>query len=216
MNIRNAAVLALTLVPLQLSEPPATASAPAACFDFEAASPISQPLRPPIPLKGRKDATASGTLQGKGVWGAARGVVNFPIQVVYKQLLDHYTIKDRSRVKLHVYEQEHSGYMAFHLVMVELKPAPMITLNWEEDWGYNLASGTPGDPKKIVISYQKTTGTSFIPHLCGSIVLEARPDGATDIALYEEIEATGKRSSEDTAKGHLGTLATLRKIASTK
>lgn len=186
---------------------PSALAAP--CFDF--ATPIKEPMRPPIPLgKGGKDASASGKLKtGKGVWAAARGTVPLPIADVYRRLLDHYTVKDPARVKLRTYEQEQPGYRDFHLVMVELKPAPMITLEWEENWGYLVAEGTAEAPRRVVISYQKTAGTKYIPHLCGSITLTAN-GGATDVALYEEIEAFGKRSNADTAKGHLGTLATLR------
>jgi hypothetical protein len=199
------AFLALTAM---LTAPSVDAAQTAKCFDFKTL--VKEPLREPIATLSPKDSTAAGKIEGKGVWGAARGRVNASIQDVYQRLLDHYTIKDPTRVKLRVYKRTRPNYMDFHMVMVELKPAPMITLDWEEDWGYFLADGTPEAPKKIVISYQKTDGTDYIPHLCGSIVLKAVTPGATDVSLYEEIEALGKRSGNDTAKGHLGTLATLR------
>jgi hypothetical protein len=52
-----------------------------------------------------------------------------------------------------------------------------------------------------------------MPHLCGSILLTAINSNTTDVYLYEEIDALGKRSPKDTVEGHLGTLATLRKGA---
>lgn len=179
------------------------------CFDFS--SPIKATLKKPVQSKPKGDVTDSGELSSpkKGLWGLARGPVNFPIQKVYQQLLNHYTIKDGSRAKLKVYPQERTGYQDYHVVMVKLA-TPLMDVDWEEEWGYVIAEGTEADPKKVIISYQKTNGTKYMPHLCGSIMLTATNPNTTDVYLYEEINALGKRSHKDTVKGHLGTLTTLR------
>jgi hypothetical protein len=192
---------------LLLASPSPARAADTACFDFD--KKVTAPLRAPLPAKQGKDTSESGKTPGKGIWGAMRGEVNRPIQALYHQLLDHYTIKDPARIKLKVYDQERAGYSDFHVVMITLN-LPMTTLNWEENWGYATTEGTDADPKRIVISYQKTTGSSFLPHLCGSIVLSATSKDSTDVYLYEEIDALGKRSPDETVKGHRGTFRTLR------
>ena len=180
------------------------------CFDLK--SPIKSPLRTPIPFHPGKDTFESGKLEKpkKGLWGSARGEVKFSIKKVYDLLLDHYIIKSPDRIKLRVYPQDRIGYQDFHLVMVTL-PTPIIDIKWEEEWGYVITQGTEDIPQSVVISYQKSSGTSYVPHLCGSIVLNSLSPTSTDVYLYEEINALGKRSHEDTIKGHLGTLETLRK-----
>ena len=185
-------------------------AATSTCFDFS--QPIKSPLMAPIPMKLKADARASGTTPSKSVWGAARGIVNKPIQLVYTELLDHYTVKDRNRVKLRVYEQPMAGFQNHDVVMVSLD-TPVSKVEWEEEWGYVLKDGTAEAPKDIVISYQKSNGTAFMPHMCGSIEIKSIDANSTDVFLYEEINALGKRSGDETVKGHIGTLATLRKSA---
>jgi len=183
------------------------------CFDFN--NPIKEPLRNPPAARSKKDIGDSGNLPLKGgVWGYARGQVNYPIESIYQKLLDHYTIKDPKRAKLKVYPQDRPGFRDFHVVMVKAI-LPAIDIHWEEDWGYVVTEGTEAAPKKIVISYQKTNGTEYMPHLCGSIVLNAVDSKSTDVYLYEEVNAFGKRSHKDTVHGHFGTLSTLRKAQAT-
>jgi hypothetical protein len=187
------------------------------CFDFSV--PVKTPLKAYKGTKAKnKDVTDSGkfTYSGGGIWGSALGKVDLPIQNIYQLLLDHYTIKDPGKVRLKVYPQERPGFQDFHVVMVTV-PTPIFNVNWEEEWAYTIPEGTSTSPKKVVVSYQKTTGTRYVPHLCGSIVLNSLGPQSTEVYLYEEINALGKRSPGDTVKGHIGTLETLRRqIASAK
>lgn len=187
-----------------------SAQATEKCFDFN--HPITSALKDPIPLKkNKKDALASGANKEKDFyWGGVRGMVDKPLAQIYTQLLDHFTIKDRSRVKLRIYDQPREGFDKYHLVMVSLETM-LATVDWEEQWGYTITEGTPAAPKALLISYQKSDGSKYIPHMCGSIVLKEASANSTDVFLYEEINALGKRSPEDTVKGHIGTLAALRK-----
>jgi hypothetical protein len=198
-------LLVAQLTPVFAAEPPPASH----CFNFDTL--IKEPLRKAPELNPKKDATASGKLPAPkgGFWGLARGIVNKPIGKLYEQLLDHYTIKSPEKVKLKVYPQDRDGYQDFHLVMVSAH-TPIMDIKWEEDWGYVIKEGTKQEPKSIVISYQKTAGTKFIPHLCGSIVLNSKGPNSTDVYLYEEIDALGKRSHQETVSGHVGTLNTLR------
>lgn len=183
------------------------------CFNFDTR--VTSPLRTPSQSFSKKDDfSASGNLPKEkgGIWGSLGGRVERPIQDLYTQLLDHYTIKDEKKVRLNVYEQERAGYSDFHVVMVKAI-TPLVDVKWEENWAYLVKEGTRENPKEVVISYQKTTGSKFIPHLCGSIVLKAVTPKQTDVYFYEEVNAFGKRSAQDTVLGHKGTLANLRQIS---
>lgn len=70
-------------------------------------------------------------------------------------------------------------------------------------------SGHADHSREVLIAYQKTAGTGHIRHFCGNILLRSEGPIQTDFAVYEETDAT-RRSAEDIAHGHLGTLRTLR------
>jgi hypothetical protein len=189
----------------------AESAASPTCFNFNQV--VTNPLRAKPYFKSlSKDLTESGKMPTSdgGIWGLAVGKADFSVQSLYQKLLDHYSIKNPDKVKLKIYPQERQGYQDFHLVMVTVN-TPIIKVNWEEEWAYAITEGTSTQPKKVVISYQKTNGSHFVPHLCGSIVLSSLGPNTTEVYLYEEVNALGKRSPEETVKGHLGTLDTLRR-----
>jgi hypothetical protein len=214
------------------SEPiPSSAASPSgsragACFSWDQR--VDLPLRPrpgktPLgdstggtaiasPLTA--DGTASGALEAvsDGLWGAAWGSVSAPLQALYSLLLDPKTIKDPEKVRFQFQALKKPPYLDFHVVDLSVS-AILFRVEWQEEWAYALTAGTPQAPQGVTISYQKASGTRYLRHLCGSIVLTALTPELTDVYLYEEISAFGKRSSEDTVQGHLGTLQTLRKLA---
>lgn len=179
------------------------------CFDFS--KPVRKPLRVEIARgKQGEDVTDSGSLASGAVWGAARGIVKKPLKAVLASLLDPYTIKGPpDSAHLRIVEEKRPGFHAFKRITVEIRPFPFIHIEWDEEWAFVVTEGTEQEPLEVVFSYQKVAGTDHLKRLCGSIVL--RPDGAlgTDASFYEEVEAS-RRSREDTLKGHLGTLDTLR------
>jgi hypothetical protein len=199
----------LMLLNIQIASAAETSVANGLCFDFN--SPVKVPLGKSTEFNPKKDFTKSGKFSSPktGIWGLVQGEVNRPIEKIYEQLLDHFTVKDSKRVKLRVYPQERSGFQDFHLVMVTL-PTPLMDVKWEEEWGYVITDGTEANPKTVVISYQKSNGTKYVPRLCGSIVLKFTSPTSTNVYLYEEIDSLGKRSHKDTVQGHLGTLKVLR------
>jgi hypothetical protein len=176
--------------------------------------------------------TEHNTSETPGVWGATSGVVDLPIQTVYEELLNHYLIKNQKKVKLRVYPQERPGFQDFHLVMVST-PAPDSEqgsknshsstvhnpeIHWEEEWRYILTDGTGAAPRKYLITYEKTSGSSWVPHLCGSMVLTALGRYRTNVDLYEEVVALlSGHSTLETIQNPLGfTLTALRnRITST-
>lgn len=203
MKNRLRVLVALVLSPLWIGEAKAER-----CFDWEKGVPA--PLKAPVAYNGKKEISKAGTDKKGFVWGYARGKVAKPISTLYPMLLDHFTVKDPKKVKLRVYDQPKAGYLNFHLVMVTVLNVP-LSVEWEENWAYSLLEGTAEKPKKILIQNQKEVGSNFLKHLCGTIILEALTDKETDVFIYEELDAVGKRTEADTKAGHLGTLNTLRK-----
>jgi hypothetical protein len=92
---------------------------------------------------------------------------------------------------------------------IVIKPVFFITIEWSEEWGFALKQGTVDKPEAIVISYQKTEGTSHIKHLCGNIYLQSLSATSTGVFIYEEVQAD-RRTSKDVLNGLTGTLRTLR------
>jgi hypothetical protein len=186
------------------------AEAPRKCFDLGA--PVTEPLRPPLPLLEGKDNTALGTYPDGLDWAAVRGTIRDPIETVYRRLLDHRNVKDMSKTKLETRVLQRPGLLEYHVVDIAVTVSVVFfkkTITWSEEWGFSLAAGTPEKPERIVASYQKLAGTSHLKHECGNYVLQRLPDGTTDIAMYEEVKAT-RRSARDTLNMHLGNLRKLR------
>lgn len=180
------------------------------CFDLGV--PVTEPLHSPIPLLEGRDNTAFGTYPDGIDWAAARGVIREPIEVVYARLLDHRNVKDMTRTKLETQVLQRPGLLEYHVVSIAVTVNVVFfkkTIAWSEEWGFSLAQGTPERPERIVASYQKLEGTSYLKHECGNYVLQRQPDGFTDISLYEEVKAT-RRSARDTLSMHLGNLRKLR------
>jgi len=180
------------------------------CFDFDQR--IVEPLRPPLPPLEGRDNVAFGTYPNGMIWAARRTVLPMPIDVVYAKLLDHDNVKDMKKTTLTTKVIERPGYLQFHLVDVVVTIRALFfktKVAWTEAWGYTLVEGTEAQPLKIVISYQKVGGTQYIKKQCGSYVLQARDEAATDISMYEEVKAS-HRSAKDTRDMHAGILKTLR------
>ncbi|MBL7714398.1 MAG: hypothetical protein JNL01_02955 [Bdellovibrionales bacterium] len=203
----------MILLTLLLSVTQAHSAYGAGCFDWNkgVAKPLKAAVDYPAKAKG-KDFSKAGTDKAKNfVWGYARGKVKKPILKVYEALLDPFSVKDPEKVKVNVYPQEQSGYKDFQLRMVSVKKVP-IPVSWEEEWAAAITEGTPEAPKVILIQNQRSSAPNkFLRHFCGTLILTADSANQTDVFVYEELDAIGRRSEADTEKGHLGTLATLRK-----
>jgi hypothetical protein len=180
------------------------------CFDLE--QKVDAPLRPPIPLLPGRDHSLHGTYPNGVHWASGRAVLEMPIRTAYERLLDHRNVKDMRKTTLSTTRVESPAYLERHLVEVVVTVRVLlrkVKVAWTEAWAYSLVEGTAEEPRRIVISYQKTAGTRHIRRLCGSYVLAARDDGTTDLALYDEVKAS-RRSAEDTRDMHAGILRNLR------
>lgn len=189
------------------------------CFDFN--KKVTKPLRAPIEFGGvgadgaaPADVSETGKREDGGNWAAVRGVVSGKsIDQVLALVLDHNNLKSSEVDEMQVVE--HTGgstpmYLARHDVKYLIKPFPFIKIRWTEQWAYALTGGLEKDPSEVVISYQKSEGTSYIEHLCGTLILRKNGPHSTDLYQYEEAKAA-RRSVDETLNGLVGTLRTLRK-----
>jgi hypothetical protein len=102
-------------------------------------------------------------------------------------------------------------YMAREQIKFVIKPFPLISVEWIEDWAFNLAAGPKEAPERVVVAYEKVKGSSHVGHLCGSMVLTRAGDGA-DVSIYEEMKAT-RRSESDNLNGIRATLRNLQALS---
>ena len=177
-----------------------------ACFDFN--TKVLQPIRPaPTQFEIGKDEAKS--VEGDLDWAETSGVVEKPISELYQMLLDPHTIRNGGNTRVVTTEIPTPLYLKKIDQDITVKPVFFLTLNWKETWAYVLKDGTPEDPKSILISYEKKSGTSHIHHLCGNILLQSLKPKETGVYLYEELNGD-RRTAQDVLNGIKGTLHTLR------
>jgi hypothetical protein len=179
------------------------------CFDFSKS--ITGVLRPArMNTKAEQSGKVSTNNSGDEYWATVQGDVSAPIKVIYGYLSDRNSTKSSRVDEMHVDTEQDPNFLLKQIVHNEVDPFPFVTVKWTDEWAFSLLKGTFGDPKEILISYEKIEGTSHIKHLCGNILITADSDGSkSHVFLYEEAEATG-RSQEDTVKGLKGTLDSIR------
>lgn len=175
------------------------------CFDFE--TKIATPLKA-APTNFKEDQ--SNSKEGEQTDSASvSGTVQKPILELYQKLLDPKTIRNGNNTKIELKPVESKNYLKRFTQSIKVNPTFFLTLRWDEEWGFALKEGTADAPKSIVISYEKTSGTSHIAHLCGNIVLQSLSPTSTGVFLYQETKAD-RRNAEDLLKDISGTLRTLR------
>lgn len=192
----------------------------APCFDFS--RPVSLALQPPAgpssPLTdgpALSDAIASGQHPRGGGWATAQARIDLPIGLVLDLLRDHTTLKNPKECDLSYEHETRAGMLDFERVDVTIHPFPLVSIRWQEQWAFAVTKGSAENPVEALVAYQKVSGTEHIRHFCGTIALKASNDGATELEIYEETDAT-RRAPEAIARGHVGTLRTLRERAQGK
>ena len=168
-------------------------TAVARCFDFS--QKVVNPLRTVPPLEKGRELREGGKSAAGRAWVGFRSQLPQPISRVLQLLLDHrYTKGEADEAIATPRKSEH--YLALQDVKFRTTPIPLVYLRWTEEWAYALSRGTPEAPEEIVITYEKTEGTNFIEHMCGSIVVRRTDEGATDVYWFEEAKVT-QRSADD-------------------
>jgi hypothetical protein len=180
------------------------------CFDFSKKL-TALPKKPSIlhDVALPRISSKSGEIKMGLYWGAARGQVGRPIQDLIQEISTHETLKSSKVSHMEVIPIESPDFLIRQKVEYTVTPFLFVKVNWKEDWGFSLIQGTKEDPKEVEVFYEKTEGTSYIKHLCGTIVLTKLDPKVTDVFIYEEAQATN-RSQEDTVKGLIGTIRTFR------
>jgi hypothetical protein len=184
--------------------------APSLCFDL---SKKNTKLLYPAPTRFAEEGKESkefGTDElTKRNWSHVDGVVKKPIMSLYQKLLDPMTTRNAKTTRVEMVEVPTTGTLKKEHLSIHVKPVFFITVEWEEEWAYSVLEGSEASPKSILISYQKTNGTSHIRHFCGNILLKKLDDQSTGVFLVENIDAD-HRSAEDVYNGILVTLRILR------
>lgn len=182
------------------------------CFSMSR-GPVKSALGPAISM-GKTEPVIESSQGGEKKWVAARKLVPTGIEIILEWLKDHKNWKDMSRVSLSVKTDNIAGYFQHDMVSVDLHVFAFISVSWVEEWGYQLLSGTLSKPKDILVSYQKTEGTSHLPHLCGSVRLR-RHNSGTDVYFYEEA-ISDRYQVENIRQMHLANFAILTKLSAKK
>lgn len=169
----------------------------ATCFNFE--NKLTEPLNPPLVLKGRADASSTGSKKNGVQWGAVRAIVKRPIRELLKKFEDPYLTKNPKNTVITKKVMKSPHYLWIRKMHLEVKPVFFVTVEWDEQWAVAVREGKEAEPKSFIVYYQKIAGTSHIDHLCGNIVVTTTDEGSSDVYLYEEVKSS-HWSGEDAAK----------------
>lgn len=179
------------------------------CFD------LSRPLRTPpkesLPLpQGAPDASAAGA-DGELVWAQRRGVVKRPLEKIRAFLEDPRHFKSSRVDEMTLTPRPTGALLAHHDVHSLVRPFPLVTVEWTDEWATSLVAGTRERPEAVLIAYQKRAGTSYIARWCGTVVLTRIDDTTTDVAQFEEAIITG-RTHDEMKRDLAGMLERLRAL----
>jgi hypothetical protein len=180
------------------------------CFDLSKKSTkfLGDPPRE-FPGTGSEQVTFGTDAQTGLDWGRVVGRVKKPIKKVNELLLDPMLTRNAKTTTVTPEKLPEAGFLSRYRVAIRVKPVFFLTVEWEEMWAHALLDGTPEAPKSILISYQKTGGTSHIRHFCGNILLKEIDKDTTGLFLIEHIDAD-HRDADEVANGLIGTLKTLQ------
>ncbi|MDR3606304.1 MAG: hypothetical protein P4M08_02865 [Oligoflexia bacterium] len=146
-------------------------------------------------------------------WAAVQGDTDRVISDIIKELLGHQTTSP-ARAELKIHEIPDPHFWARQEVEYRLHPFPLISVKWTEYWSFNLLKGDVTHPEKVLITYEKASGTHYIRHLCGQYELTSEPKGLngkkTRILIYEEASAKS-RTEQETLSGIAASLRQLQK-----
>jgi hypothetical protein len=186
---------------------PALAGEP--CFDANAQR--SGPLQPSLALASDGRELSDAGQRGELVWARRRGRVERPLETLRAFLEDPRHFKDDKVDEMTLRRLAPGPNLSHVSVHSRVRPFPFVTVEWTDEWTVSLLAGTEARPEKLLVSYQKVAGTSYIAHWCGDLVLTRVDDQTTDVAQYEEAKITG-RSHEEMKQGLAGFLDTLRAL----
>jgi hypothetical protein len=145
-------------------------------------------------------------------WAVTQGESDRKIADILKEILGHETTRSSRVSEMKIKTVANPRFLVVQDVHFEVHPFPLVHINWNENWAVSLLKGDAENPEKIWVTYEKTSGTSYIQHLCGQFELTSEPNGKTLIVIYEQAAAKG-RTEQDTLSGISSTLRALQKKA---
>lgn len=187
----------------------ARAQAAGPCFDLSTR--VTAPRRQSLALPADGSDASDAGRRGELVWAQRRGVVKRPIERLRAFLEDPRHFKDSKVDEMTLRPLPPGPLLTRYQVHSLVRPFPLVTVEWTDEWASTLIEGTRERPDTVVIAYQKVDGTSYIAHFCGTLVLKRIDDQTTDVAQDEEASITG-RSHEDMQRGLAELVDTLRTL----
>lgn len=187
----------------------ATPARAAPCFDLTTR--LTAPPRASLPLPPGGGESSDAGAAADRVWAQRRALVARPIEKLRAFLEDPRHFKDDQVDEMTLAALPPGPNLKRFTVHSLVRPFPLVTVEWTDEWAVTLLAGTPDKPDQLLVAYQKVAGTSYIEHFCGTLLLRRIDEKTTDVAQYEEARITG-RSHDEMKRGLADFLATLRAL----
>jgi len=133
----------------------------------------------------------TGKREAGGYWGEGGGLIAEDIKVLWSRSLNWPLMRwpNVKRDEVKEIDPPEGSHRSF---LVKYVSSSFITVSWTMKWIHTITDGTPEDPRRIVIQFQKVKGTGFIKHWKGSYVLTRVRPGHTSFAMRSELSATAQ------------------------
>jgi hypothetical protein len=124
----------------------------------------------------------------------ATGYVDAPIANVWAAFKLPNVVVDRANVSSYtVTENVESGYDVSFLTAYTINN--IVTVNFSVTWREGVVAGTEASPTQVSVVYEKTSGSSFVSLMEGSIQLISVSPGVTELQFAQRMNATDTDST---------------------
>jgi hypothetical protein len=144
------------------------------------------------------EAVVVETIDGEAAFGLARGYVLAPMRDVMAALTEPEVATDRCAYSSFAtrFDTEPDYDISF---AVDAVVRDLITIEYTVSYRVAVARGSMSSPEVVALRWQKTSGSSAISELDGSILAEEIAPGVTRIELQQRVDAFQNRP-ENTAR----------------
>lgn len=142
------------------------------------------------------DNRDGGKLAAPGVhWASTTHTHSVGQNALIERLSDPFSIKDpktqKVTVKLAEKDPKQPSLERFESRTIGMNPVFFVHIEWIEEWFFDRLT-----PKKMLISYQKRSGTSHMRHFCGNILIEELGPSMARLSMYEELDADYRKAAD--------------------
>ncbi|NDC22913.1 MAG: hypothetical protein EB078_08460 [Proteobacteria bacterium] len=156
------------------------------CFDLRAKRPATPQLES-FEVLNWGSQLIGGRLEPKELsWGASRAKISTPFSKTVEWMRDHWNWKNKRTTKMQLSKHSVPGYFQFDELSLDVNVWGFIWISWREEWAYQFLKYRREEPEELLVVYQKTEGTSHLPHLCGMAFFKRNLEN-TDVFFYEEV-----------------------------